>query len=336
MKNSKQSFPRMGCEWEASSAILESISSALNRGLTRRRSLLTSLEKSSDPSFRTWARAFSLPFSHVDHCIEVKKKSLILSGILEGTFDSLNARCSGGAVFNFWHRTFLDLFRVERWIRQQSAQARVQCIFLVGFVPSIAVALCFFNWQRFFANLQTTQGQVCLGLAFLVYLIGVYYLLVLLKAGHVQTRSRGLDAAGGRMLFLNDLLCAGGKRASKLSRYYEACVRTGRPDVQMRARTIWLGMDVKTTDLHFEQLKPTEEDYLTYLRVAYVESAPSDHQWLLRQQAQTFESFQAQCAQSAAVLSLKLLLPMGLFFLPALFLILALTGFSMGADALNL
>lgn len=336
MKRSKKLFYRLECEWKVSGDIFNSISSALNRGHTRRVSILTALGASSDRMFRDWSRAYSLPFSHIGKDFEVKKNSALLSGLIKGTFDSLTARASGGAGFNFWHRTFLDLFRVERWIRQQSAQARVQCVFLVGFVPAVAITLFIFNWQRFFANVQTSQGQVILGIAGFIYLIGVYCLLHLLRVGHVRTHSRSLDAAGGRMLFLNDLLCAGGNRASKLSRYYQACLRTERRDVQLYVRKISLGLETKGGDKFSGRMNAAEEDYLMHLRAAYVESAQGNHQWLLGQQSQTFESFQAQCAQSAAVLSLKLLLPMGLFFLPALFLILALTGFSMGSDALNL
>jgi hypothetical protein len=324
---------RLRFDWEAASQLLQRISSFRRRGFVSREAAIGGLQQVGFKELERFARSLCLPFDRSGGAhlpLERNRQSVRLTDVAVASL----LRRGAGPDFAVWHKTFSDVHRAHRWQRQQSAQARVQVYFLIGFVPAVSLWLIASQRSRFFENLITSQGKVLLVTAVLLFVCGVTAVCLQMRRSRFGTSFSNLRSFSGKYNFLTELLCCGGSGGSKLTRFLDVCSLSGRRGLENYARILNLGLDVpaqlKVSDLSLE-----EESYLHDLSSVFLFSPHGGQKWLSTEHHKAFEDFQADESQKAAVLSLRLLIPMAIFFLPALFLILALAGFSFQSDALN-
>jgi hypothetical protein len=325
---------RLFLDWDAASHLLQRISSFRKRGFTRREAAINGLQQSGVRVLERYARSVCLPFESTGEVhlpLEHKSQSGRLTDAAVG---SLLRRGFSGFDFADWQNTFSDVHRAHRWQRQQSAQARVQVYFLIGFVPAVSVWLIVSQHSRICENLMTREGKFLLLTAVLLFACGVTAVCLQMRRSRFESSFSNLGSLSGRYNFLTELLCCGDSCGSKLTRFLDVCSRSGRQEIVNYARNLSLGLappaQLKVSDLAVE-----EENYLRDLISVFLFSARGGQKWLCAEHHRAFEDFQADESKKAAVLSLRLLIPMAIFFLPALFLILALSGFSFQSDALN-
>lgn len=320
--------------WESASSIFERIAAFKERGFVRRESLIQGLRSLGIHRFQSFSKSLALPFVQSTDVMLPFSDCCQANRLTQVALTSLLTVQQSGCGFLFWHKTFNELFRVHRWLRQQTAQSRVQSCFLVGFVPTVSVVMMGSQSERILTNMATLEGKMIFTLALMFYLLGVLSVFVLLSRSRFNAQFSELISVGGRLNFLTELICSDGPSKSRLNRLAEVCQLSGRHELTMYARRLSLGLNVPRS---FQRaiLDPEEEDFLKSFGSVFLASARASRIWLRAKHERAFENFQAQESQKAALLSLRLLLPMAIFFLPALFLILALSGFSFQADALN-
>jgi hypothetical protein len=240
-----------------------------------------------------------------------------------------------GLAFSYWHKTFLDVFRAYRWMRQQSGQARVQSLFLIGFVPAVSMWMALSQRVRFAENMSTEQGKYILFTALILFVVGVVSVrAILLRAGYDSSYTE-LKSVGSRYNFLTEVVCSVSNESGKLGNLYDVCKRSGRGAISSFARKLLLGFEHHHDPDCRNLLSPVETEFLTGFKSVYLDSPRDGRRWLAKEHQKIFEDFQAEESQKAALLSLRLLMPMAIFFLPALFLMLVLAGFSFRANAIN-
>ncbi|MEY3901085.1 MAG: hypothetical protein RL189_391 [Pseudomonadota bacterium] len=334
------------CDWTVASSALSSIGVVLSRRCVTRTALIQGLKNSESERLRIVAKSASLPLVSVNQALNTQNLLNPLPTLRRSaSFDSLTQIVHGcvttllSAQFTafdlrFWKTSLSNLYQVERWMRQQSAQSRVQALFLAGFLPVVSLLFCFFSHERFLANIRLPQGQILLALATVFYLLGVAIIAVLIQRsqGFVR-RHRGFDESGGRLDFIQSLIATAALLRTKRERLIFATRLSGCATGDKFSRRLSCAMALPFID--HESSGSAAQLYLESVRTSLLHSPQPAENWLTREHAVAFEDFRAESAQKAALLSLRLLFPLATFFLPSLFFILALCGFSLGGDTLN-
>lgn len=256
-----------------------------------------------------------------------------LWGIVLGALATLSKRSSHSTSLGWWFDSYQRLRRMHRWTRQQSGQSRAQAVFLIGFVPCVAFFIVVTNGGRFLENLEKSQGRWILSSAVILYALGVLCVRELLKRSEIKLKSKDLRRLSGQVGFLTELFSVYGTESTKLARIVSVCRRSRHDGLLKWSKSLTLGLD-HDANLLLQSLLPSEHEYIEHLRKSFVESYRGHLGWLSNQSNQKFEDLQAEFSEKSALLSLHLLYPMALFFLPALFLFLTLCGFSLGMDPL--
>ncbi|MEN9809283.1 MAG: hypothetical protein RLZZ488_850 [Pseudomonadota bacterium] len=334
------------CEWNVASSALSSISVYLSRRSVTRAALIQGLKHSKSNQLKEIARTASLPLAPGKRVnITPDAEYPVPTNFRLVSFDSLTQIVHGCVTtllspqftafdVRFWRKSFSNLYQVERWMRQQSAQSRVQALFLSGFVPVVSLLFCLFSHERFLANVELPQGRIILTVAVMLYFLGLAGVLMLMDRSHGFVRQhRGLNDAGGRLDFIQSLIASAATLRTKRERLIFASRHSGCVRGDEFARRLSCAMSLP--DTNFCPSDHASFHYLESVRTSLLYSPQSAEHWLSREHEGAFEDFRAESAQRAALLSLRLLFPMATFFLPALFLVLALCGFSLGGDTLN-
>jgi hypothetical protein len=329
--------------WEQTAHLFRLIGQRMASGTVARAALTAALMKSDSKLLQSAARHVALPLS--DEQSNLAKASGKRQGadaqgarLVLKACEEMLARTPITAGLSFWRESFDNLYRVHRWVEQQSAQSQLQLKFLISFVPVVSCILCIMNGERFFSNLMTLQGRLFFLGAAILYAIGVALGRRLIRVAFGLGVQQGFGSSRTQLKFLTDLLSEGCQHSTKSQRFAAVCRRHGTGIWQQDAAHLFIGIrklgSEKNTQKPSAELSQ-ESEFLSELRLTYVNSTQGNHRWLIGRQKRVFEDFQADCSRQAALLALRLLCPMALFFLPALFLILALTGFSLEHGALD-
>lgn len=230
--------------WESASLILDRIAAFKERGYVRREAMIQGLRALRVPHFHSFSKSVALPF---EQSVELKlpfNDYGQASRLTQVALTSLLTVQRAGSGFFFWHKAFNEIFRVHRWLRQQTAQSRVQSCFLVGFVPTVSAFMMGSQSERILANMATVEGKAIFTLAFVFYLVGVVTVFVMLNRSRFNAGFSELVSAGGRLNFYAELICSDGPSKSRLSRLREVCQQSGRHELAMHARRLSLGFNV--------------------------------------------------------------------------------------------
>ncbi|NBX17108.1 MAG: hypothetical protein EBR09_07060 [Proteobacteria bacterium] len=334
MLNSARNGRTVHLKWNDAAELITQMSEFRQRGFVCRDAVLETLRISKFNALRQFARILSLPFE-TDICDKLPvDTSFRQSKLSDAAARSLLRRRGLGSGFVFWQGTFLSVFRAHRRLNQQSGQARVQSVFLIFFVPAIALWMILSQYPRFSENISTDAGKSVGTASVILYLCGVISVRIILFRSIFRSAFCELKSVTGRFNFLTEMMCLPHQGRSKLSRIYDVCRDSGDKNIIACARRLNLGFEFGDGTAALQNL-PAASEFLGRFSSAFLASAGNGQRWLAEEHNKMFEEFEDFQAQRAAAMSLRLLVPMALFFLPALFLILVICGFSFHSDALN-
>ncbi|MFZ9521413.1 MAG: type II secretion system F family protein [Silvanigrellaceae bacterium] len=325
-------------QWEQGDVLFRRISEGLTRSSNQMRpAVIWALSQTPCRSLRDLSRKACLPLStsatatNRQHRDKNQPRML-----LEAAVGELVRPSSSANGFSAWFSIFNELHRVRRWILRQSAQSRIQAFFLMGFVPLVSIFLGLANLETFSTNLSVHRGQLMFLVALAFYLAGIFWVRSLVRSGQGLVSPRGLSDIQGRIGFLTEILAASANSSTRIGQLGSACAGSQRVSIQGFGRRLGCGIASRAVhDASTLGHRETEAIELFNLKAGFVDRPDGGHRWLLQRYRSIFEDFQDECSRSAALLSMRLLFPMAIFFLPALFLFLALCGFSLTMDAVN-
>lgn len=334
MLNSVKMSGRVRLKWNDAAELITHMSEFRRRGLVCRDALLQTFLISKFNRLRQCARILSLPFETAAAGELPIDLSFQHSRLSDAAARSLLKREGLETGFLHWQRTFFSVFRAHRRLQQQSGQARVQSVFLIAFVPAIAIWMILSQYPRFSENIATDSGMAVGIAAVVLYICGVISVRIILYRSVFRSGFREFKSVTGRFNFLTEMMCLPMQGQSKLSRIYEVCRRSGNKDAVTRARRLNLGFEYSERSATRQNL-PVATEFLGRFYEGFLSSGGHGRHWLTGEHNKMFEDYEDVQAQKAAAMPLRLLVPMALFFLPSLFLILVICGFSFHADALN-
>lgn len=219
-----------------------------------------------------------------------------------------------------------DAASAAHQFKRQLYQTKMQAIFLSLLVPFFSAIFILLRWDNFLVNLGTLAGRCTLSVSFLFYVLGLFVL------NRATTMSVG---EFGR----SDLCTLGGQESllRRLRLVYQTA-RHGLKSVQFAL----LGQDVPQSRFFLarltsfsQRLKVCAESSERSAADAFVESLwdgfvcqthAQRQKWLKKSYDNALARIWLGQAKLVAQLNLRLILVMGIFFLPAFFLILALCG----------
>lgn len=323
------------CVWTTTARTLELVSQAYERTYLSRQALIVGLQKAPDSKLRRFSRGLSLPFL-VDLpsqlCLGANAK--LPHRLQRQALTSLLTPNWVEVPFARWLQTFRKLHAAHLRVQQLSAQSRAQVRFLTAFVPLISAFLCVGNWSRFTENLGHSMGAwlfVC-GLVF--YSFGVWLARWIVNLALLGKSCQGLERTSGKFEFLSEILSLSGGNLTRNEIISVVLCNFG--DAQLRTLSKRQSLPfVVPLGLQCQSIDPSVSEFLASIQSGFVDATRCPIVWLTQSHAVIFDRLCAEASHGAAKLSVQLLIPMAIFFLPALFLILMLCGFSLAGDTLN-
>lgn len=239
--------------------------------------------------------------------------------------------------------------RTSRLFSQSLAQIRAQSSFFIWFIPLLSIFLIWRGFQNFFENVSTPQGRILLCVAMALYFAGLLLFRTLEGRALQLVLSDSLSESSGQLKFLEALSLSGyslGRRTEAVCQALEnlrggrwkgaaGALRLGRPlsAVSEGARN--------RAERRFPSLLSLgkgdrDNRFLRSVRSQILESPAEQGARWTEQTMQTLrEQLRDEVVHLVSRLNLFLLFPLALFFLPALFLMLFLTGSSQSAGAVG-
>ncbi|NBO37577.1 hypothetical protein EBU99_03235 [bacterium] len=222
-----------------------------------------------------------------------------------------------------------NIASAQRTMAKQTAQARAQAIFLTALVPTVFIFLLVCRWNEIFGQLLTSYGRFVFALAISFYCVGVILLRWLTSTSVLTLSSGSLSSLEGQMALVQRVIAhkiAGTTAQQSVSAGLLTCEN-------VELKKLGNAMSWCFCPSPREKQKP----FLAMLQSGFQRATHPRMPWILELQTSLFERLQLLAADRAAAMSLKLLLPLALFFLPALFLMLCLSGsvqspVTLGAD----
>lgn len=300
------------------------------RGVPRVRALADALEKSSADLFIALAPSFRIPFVDarkiIFHAL-AGVKDAELKATCESLFPLLIRNKDGVCRIPLAVALLTQIATSSQWISQQLANGRAQAMFLIFFVPSVSCIFLMFGMDVVVKNITDARGRILLAVALLLYATGCLCLRRLALHSKNLVLHRSIEFVSGRALFLRSLLLT----VEGPGRFLEGLNHT----MSRLPAPKWQGL---SHSARFALLSPPESEAkhvfnnseLTFLNSVNAGclrvSAEERRNWIERSHAILLDSMQAALARRVASLNLQLLIVMAIFFLPALFLILWLSG----------
>lgn len=207
----------------------------------------------------------------------------------------------------------------SRMVSQGIAQSRAQCIFILFLVPLISFCFFILSPSNLFIHLNTSNGRLLFISALVLYGVGTFVMMRSLSRSHLSLFSTSLSEAAGQGTFLRNLMKQSQLRGGPLYSVHKALLDSG---ISLERHAALFGAKTDRTGQGCPEALFLESIVPEFLR------APPEFRMLLveRRHQSILGSLQVALAQNSAALNLRLLLVMAIFFLPALFLMLLLSG----------
>ena len=319
-----------GADWVVLERFVCDIQIAHSRGQPRLQTIVEAFSKSSVASFR---RLSSECLPEIDFFDEkrlvdrLKFTSLDVKLAFEIIFPRLvlerDGRCRLASASNLLSR----FAGYSRLISQHLAQARAQCLFLVFFVPVVSSLFVFGGAEHFSSNLQNRAGQVFFLIAFLLYICGSWILFLFLKRTHAVVFTQSLALPSGQASLIRKLLKSSVTRMGSHGVLGAALEESGHQWLAQTGRALLWGVVSRESKCSLVVGSKQKDEFLDAITSTYLWSPIEVRErWLERTHDFLMSAIQEQLAQKAASLNLQLVLVMAIFFLPALFLMLWLSG----------
>lgn len=212
-----------------------------------------------------------------------------------------------------------------RWLAGQIYQARLQVWFMTLVVPLFSLGIVLMRFENFCANIHTFQGAFLLALSFLLFMCGSVLARKVVFQSTREFSSSDLSLPGGRERLLRRIGLKQGQEGSILRILSCALEEQGDPNVIQYARLVRFGLFPergKDRSLHASASQVHE-----WLGSSLVfQRAKHRSRWLLESQSKIWAEMKVNHARCAAKTNLRLITLMGIFYLPAFFLILWICG----------
>lgn len=225
--------------------------------------------------------------------------------------------------------------RTERLFSQSMAQIRAQSSFFLWFVPLFSLILVFRGFQMFMENLSSARGSCLLLLAAGLYGLGFLVFRTIERRAMQFVLSDNLARTSGQLKFLQTLAGFGYSLGHRVSTVCHALENLS--DMRWREESWALRMGRRLGSC-FEgpaQMFPLQR-FLIAVQTEVLEShAQRGAHWTEQTLTVLRDQMRHEVVRLVSRLNLLLIFPLALFFLPALFLMLILTGSSLSADTIR-
>ena len=300
------------------------------RGVPRLRALADALEGSSATLLRALAPSFRIPI--------VDSRKFVLDAFAGIRDAELKATCA--SIFPLLLRGKDGVCRIpvavalltqistsSQWISQQLANGRAQARFLIFFVPVVSSIFLMFGIDVVIKNLSDVRGRIALAAACSLYATGCFCLRQLAVHSKSLVLHRSIEFVSGRALFLSSLMLSAqgpGRYMESLSHALSRLPENKWQGLSRSARFALMSPPKAGSKNAFNQ---AELKFLNSVNAGCLRVSPEERRnWMERSHATLLDSMRAALARKVASLNLQFLIVMAIFFLPALFLMLWLSG----------
>jgi hypothetical protein len=210
----------------------------------------------------------------------------------------------------------------SRWLKGQIYQARLQVLVLSLLVPLFSCVFVFLRPDNFFTNMRTAQGVLLFTLALMLFFTGALTAQKTITKGVLNFGDSDLSSLGGMERFIRRLSLLQGQEGHILKSLSGALADQGDIRATRHARLVRFGVLVGS-----ERGKSLSEGISDEFRRGFItQSSEARSRWLKLRHKQIWSELKIFHAQCAAKTNLRLILVMGIFYLPAFFLILWICG----------
>lgn len=311
--------------------VLAKVAAHSARGETRTASVVRALEGCSIKPFAAIASA--LLFQSQDYVSALRSnlhelENPEIRSLAESLFPLLVIQKDGRCRLNSVEETLTEFGSVSRWVSQQLMQAKFQCLFLVLFVPLVSIFFALVGGQRWLTNLGTSSGFFVFASAILLYGLGCACLRLAFVRQKRILASRKLSQPAGQASLLRSLWGVSSVPGSSLAALsFALCGENSAPWNALSRQILFAASSSSTPVSQRCGFKPEEHDFLFQFGEGFLRAAlPERYRWLVQRHRALSQALKAHASAEAAKLSLYLFGVMAIFFLPALFLMLTLSG----------
>jgi hypothetical protein len=185
--------------------------------------------------------------------------------------------------------------------------------------------LVFSRWDNFSTNILTIQGASIFSTSLLLFLIGVLAARRVLDKNTLQFGTSELSSAGGREKLLRRLRILHARDSNILRSVSDALFSQGDQHAVRLSRLARFGLFPELS--RESSLSPSASKFIDWLWMGLMSHSEKNREcWLQVNQQRIWAEMKVKQVQCAAKINLRLILLMGIFFLPAFFLILWICG----------
>jgi hypothetical protein len=300
------------------------------RGVPRLRALADALEGSSATLFRALAPSFRIPMVDAKNFVFDAFsgiKDAELKATCESLFPLLLRGKDGVCRIPIAVAMLSQIATSSQWISQQLANGRAQARFLIFFVPVVSCIFLMFGIDVVIKNMSDVRGRIVLAAACSLYATGCVCLRQLALHSKSLVLHRSVEFVSGRALFLRSLMLSAegpGRLMESLGHALSRLPENKWQGLSRSARFAFLSPPKVGSKNLFNQ---AELKFLDSVKAGCLSVSPEERRnWMERSHATLLDSMRAALARKVASLNLQFLIVMAIFFLPALFLMLWLSG----------
>jgi hypothetical protein len=212
-----------------------------------------------------------------------------------------------------------------RWVDGQTQQSRLQVRVLTLLVPLFTLVFVFLRWENFCQNASSSQGVFVLCGSVALFLSGSFLARKVANKSALKFGSSDLSAPEGRERLLRKIGLLHGHDQHILRNLSGALAAQGNPRAIRMSRLIRFALIEEASEegIASSSFVPVND----WLRSGLIRQREKKRaHWLLTNQRRIWAEMKVNQAQVAAKTNLQLIVLMGIFYLPAFFLILWISG----------
>jgi hypothetical protein len=300
-------------------------------GEPRLKSVTRAFEKIPNSGFSLLANALffqTVPFGNVLNRFLITITDPQIRVLCAALFPLLLRQKDGRCHLRSVEDALSEFGAASRWMSQQMMHSRCQSWFLVLLVPVVSLVFCVAGYRQLSANLSESSGVFVFLSAFLLYVSGCICLRVVFARQKRILVDDSLAQPSGQLRLLRALLSESLFPGGSPAALNRALSNHSGVSWQKLSRCLLFGTsEGNPGPKNEEQFTRAEMDFVSQFRRGYLKApAAARLNWLQKSHRAKMQALKTRAASQAASLSLCLLVVMAIFFLPALFLMLSLSG----------
>lgn len=210
----------------------------------------------------------------------------------------------------------------SRWLNGQTYQARLQVLVMSLLVPLFSCVFVFLRPDNFLTNMRTAQGVLLFVLALLLFCTGALTAQKTITKGVLNFGASDLSSLGGKERLIRRLSLLQEQEGHILRSLSVALTDQGDGRAIRLARLVRFGV-LSASEQGRALFAGTSDEFR---RGFITQSSIARSRWLKLRHEKIWSELKIFHAQRAAKTNLRLIIVMGIFYLPAFFLILWICG----------